>query len=104
MSLAERIKERRKQLNLSQAELAALAGMSQMQISRYESGSSEPNANAFTRLARALQTTPDWLLGFSGDASNEISQLSEFEIEALSVLRSKPIKRQPAILEIIRLA
>jgi transcriptional regulator with XRE-family HTH domain len=100
--LAERIKARRRQLKLSQSEVACIAGVSQMAISRYEVGEFEPVASVLAGIAYALQTTPDWLLGFP-EAPHETS-LTEAEREVLHLFRSKEPHRRSNILEIVRVA
>lgn len=62
--LAERIKKRRKELRLNQGDLGELLGTNQTQVSRYETGENDPTAVVLLALAKALETTPNWLLGF----------------------------------------
>jgi len=64
-----RLRSRRRQLGLSQEELAAKLGMRTASISRYEQGVYHEMAFARLReIARALQTSTDFLLGLSNDA------------------------------------
>ena len=100
VSIAERIRERRKELGLNQKELAESSELSQMQISRYESGDTQPTARTIIALARALHTTTDWLLGYT-DYLPEAT-LTDEELEILRVLRSKSPARYQDILEIVR--
>ncbi|MCX8963232.1 XRE family transcriptional regulator [Erwinia psidii] len=68
MSLASRMKERRKALRMTQVTLAELTGLSQQAITRIESGMiSRPRY--LLELAEALQCDPVWLL--HGDTSGE---------------------------------
>jgi len=61
MTLASRMKERRKALKMTQATLAELTGLSQQAITRIESGViSRPRY--LLELATALGCEPDWLL------------------------------------------
>jgi transcriptional regulator with XRE-family HTH domain len=64
---ATRIRERRKALGINQEALAVLIGINQGQVSRYESGESVPSSDVLAALARALQTSADWLLGLVDD-------------------------------------
>lgn len=50
----ERLKRKRAEAGLSQAELAAASGTSVQQISRLERGKSGPSSRLMPRLARAL--------------------------------------------------
>jgi transcriptional regulator with XRE-family HTH domain len=51
MSLAERFREVREGLNLSQADFAASLGVSRVQLGRYERGDGMPGAEVLARLA-----------------------------------------------------
>jgi transcriptional regulator with XRE-family HTH domain len=57
----------RKSKELSQAELAKIIEVHFTQISRYERGETKPNAQAMTKLAKALDTTVDFLMNGSTD-------------------------------------
>jgi transcriptional regulator with XRE-family HTH domain len=64
-----RLRSRRRQLGLSQQQLAVQVGMRVASISRYETG--EYHEMALTRLrdiAQVLQTSADFLLGLTNDA------------------------------------
>ncbi|WP_124067361.1 helix-turn-helix transcriptional regulator [Clostridium sp. E02] len=64
----QRIKERRKQLELSADDVADLLGVSRSTIFRYESGHIEKvPANVLERLAEILNTTPAYLMGWKDD-------------------------------------
>jgi len=63
MSLGTRIKELRTQKRLKQSELAEMVGLnSYVQIGRYEIGKAKPAADMLSKLARALDTTTDYLV------------------------------------------
>jgi len=63
MSLGTRIKELRTQKRLKQSELAQIVGLnSYVQIGRYEIGKAKPAADMLSKLARALDTTTDYLV------------------------------------------
>lgn len=61
MSLAERVKQRRSLLELSQAALAELVGVAQQSIFKIESGVTTKPRNIIA-LANALECDPSWLL------------------------------------------
>ena len=52
--VAERVTERRKELGLSQAELAELTGTTQSAIARLEAGGRPPRIDTLLRIAEAL--------------------------------------------------
>ncbi|HEE9994621.1 helix-turn-helix domain-containing protein [Escherichia coli] len=61
MNLATRVKERRKQLKMTQVALAELTGVSQQAINRIESGViSRPRY--LLEMSVALECDPNWLL------------------------------------------
>ena len=97
--LARRIKVKRKELGLTQTRLAEMASVSNPQMFRYENGDNMPTADVIVRLAKALQTTPNWLLGFD-DLEDE--GLTDEEVEILRLFRSKSPERYEDILEIMR--
>ena len=67
MLFKERLKEKRHEANLTQAELAKKAGVSTRTIQNYELGSRKPcKMEAVQKIADALSTTTEYLLGSSG--------------------------------------
>lgn len=105
MTIALRIKQRRQQLGLTQADLALRAGISQTQISKYELGQNEPTAYAILALAKALNTSSDWMLGLT-DEVNELrgdEELSDLERQVVYLMRSKSPEQQRKVLEVARL-
>lgn len=57
------LKELRTSRELTQTELAKLAGMQPSHISLFETGTREPTLNNLRRLTKALNTSADYLLG-----------------------------------------
>lgn len=65
MAIAQRIKQRRTELNLSLQEVAELTDMSKSTLQRYESGSIRNiPLQKLGILASALKTSADWILGW----------------------------------------
>ena len=62
MSLADRLKNMRKEKNLSQQELAKISNVHYSNIGRYERGGAKPSAEVLNRIAQALDTSPDYLI------------------------------------------
>lgn len=58
----DRLRQLRKQRNLSQTELGRRAKLHYTHIGRYERGESRPSADALGRLAEALDTSTDYLM------------------------------------------
>ncbi|MBU1023680.1 helix-turn-helix domain-containing protein, partial [bacterium] len=64
MSLGDRVKEHRKNLGMTQMDLANASDITQATISRLESGEMlELKSEALKRLASALGVTVDYLIG-----------------------------------------
>lgn len=61
--IGERIKLRRKALGMNQDDLAELASLNRVTVAKYETGKFEPGAQALARIADALETSVDALLG-----------------------------------------
>jgi transcriptional regulator with XRE-family HTH domain len=68
---AQRLRELRKNKNLSQTELGQLAGLHYTHIGRFERGTSRPSGDTLKRLADALGVTSDYLLD---GAANEAAK------------------------------
>lgn len=66
MTLGNRVKERRKELRLTQTELAEKTSLTQTYLSMLERGKFEPTAPTIVSLAVALDLSADELLGISG--------------------------------------
>lgn len=65
----ERLRARRKNLRLSQADLAAMVGLSQRSISDLESGQTM-KTDKLRELADVCGVSPEWLMGLEEDDSN----------------------------------
>ncbi len=66
---AERLKKTRERQGLTQRELADRSGLTPAAISQLESGQREPTFSTIVRLAVALKTSPNDLMGI-GDAES----------------------------------
>jgi len=60
---SSRLRERAAELGITHAEAARRAGLSERRYSHYVTGIREPDLATLVRIAEALQTTPDVLLG-----------------------------------------
>lgn len=61
----ENLKIARERKNISQKELAEIIGVAKSTYSLYESGNREPNVQTIKRIADALNTSADELLGIN---------------------------------------
>lgn len=72
MSISERILNRRKELGLTQSELAKRAGLHPPAISQYESGNRNPSYEAIIKLSSALNVSTEYLMSGGERGQEEI--------------------------------
>jgi transcriptional regulator with XRE-family HTH domain len=68
--IGDRILELRKQKDMSQKELSDKAQITEASLSRYENNLREPKAEIVGKIAKALDTTTDYLLGINDNPEN----------------------------------
>ena len=61
--IISRIKQRRRELKMTQTELAKAANLTPAAISQFESGTRKPSFNTLSSLSDALKVTTDYLVG-----------------------------------------
>jgi transcriptional regulator with XRE-family HTH domain len=61
--IGERIKEKREKTDMSQKDLGAAAGVTQSAVNQYEKGGKKPSSEVLSKIAMALGTSTDYLLG-----------------------------------------
>ena len=70
--VVSRIKTRRRELNLTQTELAKEANLTPAAISQFESGTRKPSFKTLSSLSDALKVTTDYLLGKAEKSHNDL--------------------------------
>ena len=100
MTIGERIKERRKKLGLSVEELADKLGKNRATIYRYESSEIEKLPTTLLKpLAKALNTTPAFLMGWDESEKNP-QQFKNEDPEKDNKINGTPIKNdRSAVIE-----
>ena len=91
MTLGDRIRRRRKELHLSQTELAEKMGYSDRStIAKIERGTNDLNQSKIQLMAVCLKTTPEYLMGwtndpydYDADPDNRFSAIPAPQLEAL---------------------
>lgn len=68
----QRIKKRREELGLSLADVARPVGVNKSTVQRWESGGMNAGQDKLAKLAVALHTTPEYLLGWTDDPDVQI--------------------------------
>lgn len=102
--IGHRIKERRKELKLTQVQIKELCGISNGNLSDFENGNKTPSANALIALSNALRVSTDWILtgkDHSCDITNVI--LSQMEQEVLELFRKLDLNDQEEIIDVMEL-
>jgi len=69
--LGKRLRERARQLNLSDAEVARRAGLNERRYGHYVTGMREPNLETLVRICAVLEITPNEVLGFGATEFSE---------------------------------
>ena len=81
MTVGQRIKQRRKELKMSADELGSRLGVNRSTVFRYESGFIEKLPIDFLEpIAFALQTTPQYLMGWDENSKEKQKQSAEGEL------------------------
>jgi transcriptional regulator with XRE-family HTH domain len=93
--LGDKIRELRTSANLTAAELAERAGLTEVGLYGYEEGASVPTWDSIRRLARALNVGLVWATGYSVDVRAAIKVLESHAPEAAAWWR----KNAPHVLE-----
>lgn len=100
-SVGERIKNRRKELQLTQTDIFDMCGIRSGALSRIENGTSVPSVILFYKISQVLKCDMNWLL--TGVSSNmENSVLSIFEEELITSLRQLNENDQDEIMDILQ--
>ena len=76
---SERLKASRKEVGLTQVELAKILKVSNGTIGMWETGKREPKLETMVHLSNTLNTSVDYLLGLSENASPQPSDKTQFK-------------------------
>ena len=110
-TISVRIKKALKIKGMKQAELCKLANIPKSSLSQYLSGDFEPKQDRIYLIAKALNVSEAWLMGFDVPmerqakmVSSEEPKLSEGEQMLLDLFRLVPEDKQELVLQMIRVA
>lgn len=90
MLFSQRLKDLRKQRNLSQKEFSDVLGISPVTLSHYENKKREPDLERLFSLCKRLKVSADYLLGLS-DTETQLAQKES----SISSLLDSSIPRDP---------
>ena len=82
--LPERLRKAMELKKMTQADLADKIGGTRQKISRYITGASAPPADVLFSISKALDVSPDYLLGIADDATTDIKEKYMCEYTGLS--------------------
>lgn len=75
MEFSERLKKLRKQVQLTQVEVAEKLGISQPAYASWERGVKKPTQENLVKIAQVLNVSVDYLVGNSGEKSDELDNI-----------------------------
>lgn len=99
----QRLKNLRKQKDLTQTELANLLNLSHGAIAMWETGKRQPDNDTLLRIADFFGVTVDYLLG-RDEKTPPDEDLSESEKLLLELFNRVPEEKQAVLLQLIRTA
>lgn len=102
MSIGERIRIKRKEMNITQTQIQDKTGISSGNLSTIESGKTLPSATALINLSKILNCSIDWILTGSSPISENLS-LTNTEQQLVSNFRILSAEDQDEIVEIINI-
>lgn len=102
ISIGERIKNRRKELNITQIQIREATGISSGNMSGIELGKSLPSASALIELSKILDCSVDWILTGNSPISEGIA-LSNIEEDLLNGFRELPEDDRDELIGILKM-
>lgn len=102
ISIGERIRNRRKELNITQIQIRETTGISSGNMSGIESGKSLPSASALIELSKILNCSIDWMLTGNSPKSEDIT-LSNIEEDLLNGFRELPDDDKDELIGILKM-
>jgi len=101
MRLGEKIKRRRKQLALSQGELAEKVGVNSTHLSRLEGGKYQPSVDVLKRVAEELGVSADYLLSNEDEEPAEVTISNKPLAERIRMVDALDEADQQALIHVI---
>lgn len=96
--IGNRIKEKRKELGLTQTDIFEKCGINSGALSKIENGIRTPSVTLFYKLSQVLNCDMEWLI--TGSSSNSQNYFSKDEEKLLNKFRNLPQKDRDELLEI----
>lgn len=108
--LKDRLREALEHKGMKPAELADITGIPKSMVSYYLSGKSVPRADRIYEIAKVLDVSEAWIMGFDvpmekeKQVSPDERKLTEGEEALLALFRRVPADKQQLVLQMIRAA
>lgn len=107
--MAQRIRDLRHAKGLTLEQVAAVVGVGKSTVRKWETGMiANMRRDKIADLAKALGTTPAYLMGWNDEEKTDISpnepQLTEGEQMLITLFRQVPEDKQQLVLQMIRAA
>ena len=103
--MAERIKTLRQEKGLTLEQVAEVVGVGKSTVRKWETGMiANMRRDKIAELAKALGTTPAYLMGWKEEETPDEPELNEGEMDLIKLFRQIPVDRQPEALELLRVA
>ena len=99
MSIGNRIKHKRKELNMTQKELSDMTGIPTTTISDYEKDKYEPNATNILKISDVIKCKISWLV--TGKIEN--FNISTTELDIISMFGTLDERDKEDILDILKM-
>ena len=96
---SERLTALMKQNKINQKQLAQMAGVTESAMSYYVKGERTPRSDVLTRIAKALETTTDYLLGTSDTVFDSSQGSLQYLQRNLGKLDADQLKKAENILK-----
>ena len=98
--VGKRLRSRARELGLTDVDVARRVDLSQQRYANYVNDTNEPDLGTFVRICRALDTTPDDMLGLSDPpAQSEHDLLRSRGSAALAAMSTSRLRVAAALLD-----
>lgn len=84
--ISKKLRNLRKNFNISQVDLAAKLGVTKQCVSNWENDNILPSIEMLVKIAQYFNTSTDFLLGLNNNKTLDVSELSDEEIAHLKLL------------------
>lgn len=84
--IGQRLKEKIRQLELTQQQAADKLGISQSRLNQYLNDRREPDGKMLCHICEVLGVTPNWLFGFDGEEALESVKINKKALETAILL------------------